>query len=125
MRHLRTVGSLDDDPLAGVANFFDIGVIFALGFMVALIARLGLPENLAAKDVTIITNPGTEQMEMVVRKGNKVERFRPSKDKLGGEGQRLGIAYRLKSGEMVYVPEAPAPAPPATPTPRPGENAGP
>ena len=108
MRHLRTVGSLDDDPLAGVANFFDIGVIFALGFMVALIARLGLPENLAAKDVTIITNPGTDQMEMVVRKGNKVERFRPSKDKLGGQGQRLGVAYRLKSGEMVYVPESPA-----------------
>ncbi len=115
MRRVRTVGSLDDDPLAGVANFFDIGVIFALGFMVALIARLGLPENLAAKDVTIITNPGTEQMEMVVRKGNKVERFRPTKDKLGGQGQRLGVAYRLKSGEMVYVPEEQSATQPASP----------
>lgn len=117
MRKVRSLGTHDDDPLSGVANFFDIGVIFALGFMVALIARLGLPENLAAKDVTIITNPGTEQMEMVVRKGNKVERFRPSKDKLGGQGQRLGVAYRLKSGEMVYVPESPAPANAATPAP--------
>ena len=105
MRKFRTVGNRDDDPLEGVANFFDIGVIFSLGFMVALIARLGMPENLGAKDVTIITNPGTPQMEIVVRKGNKVERFRPSKDKLSGEGERLGTAYRLKSGEMVYVPE--------------------
>jgi hypothetical protein len=114
MRKLRSLGSSDDDPLSGVANFFDIGVIFSLGFMVALVARLGLPENLAAKNVTIITNPGTEQMEMVVRKGTKVERFRPSKDKLSGEGQRLGVAYRLKSGEMIYVPEEAMPGSEAT-----------
>ena len=92
MRRLRSIGSHDDDPLSGVANFFDIGVIFSLGFMVALVARLGVPESLAAHDVTVISNPGTDQMEIVVRKGNKVERLRPTKDKLGGEGQRLGIA---------------------------------
>jgi hypothetical protein len=24
---------------------------------------------------------------------------------MGGEGEKLGTAYRLKSGEVVYVPE--------------------
>ena len=33
-------------------------------------------------------------------------RFRRSRDKkLGGEGERLGTAYRLKNGQVVYVPE--------------------
>ena len=26
-------GSDEEDPLAGVANFFDLGIVFALGFM--------------------------------------------------------------------------------------------
>jgi hypothetical protein len=34
-----------------------------------------------------------------------LEGYKPTTDRLGGEGQRLGIAYRLKSGEVVYVPE--------------------
>lgn len=28
-----------------------------------------------------------------------------SDQKLSGEGERLGTAYRLKSGKVVYVPE--------------------
>jgi len=28
-----------------------------------------------------------------------------TKDPLSGEGARLGVAYRLKSGEVVYVPD--------------------
>ncbi|HBA84686.1 MAG TPA: hypothetical protein DCZ95_11380 [Verrucomicrobia bacterium] len=104
-RKLRRLGLDDDDPLSGVANLFDLGVVFALGFMLALISYIGLPELVARQDMTLVKNPGTPQMEIIRKKGTKIERFRLSKDRLGGEGEKLGVAYRLKSGEVVYVPE--------------------
>jgi hypothetical protein len=39
----------------------------------------------------------------------RVPRFRPSPDRLSGDGERLGVAYRLASGEVVYVPDGSAP----------------
>jgi len=44
-------------------------------------------------------------MEIIRRKGRKLEHYRITPRTLGGEGQRLGTAYRLKTGEVVYVPD--------------------
>ncbi len=79
-----------DDPLAGMANFLDLGIIFAAGILLAVLAHLGAPA-----------------LETVSKRNIPLDRYRVSHEKLGGEGQRLGIAYRLKSGEVVYVPETP------------------
>lgn len=107
MKNIRRLGELEDgDPLHGVANFFDLGIVFALGFLLALMAFFGLPELLEKSDVTLVKNPGTPQMEIIHKKGIKLERYRITSQELGGEGQWLGICYRLKSGEVVYVPEA-------------------
>ncbi len=105
MRNIRRVGGQDVDPLEGVANFFDLGIVFALAFMVALIAYLGLPELMQRKDLTLIKNPGTEQMEIIHKKGEKLEHYKVSRQSMGGQGEKLGTAYRLKSGEVIYVPE--------------------
>jgi len=108
VRRIRRLAEHDsEDPLQGVANFFDLGVVFALGFMLALIAYMGLPELLQHQDVTIVKNPGTPQMEVIRREGEKLEHYRVSKATLTGDGVRLGTAYRLASGEVVYVPEEP------------------
>ncbi len=106
-RKIRILGSEDDDPLSGVANFFDLGIVFALGFLLALVAYLGLPELVLKQEVTLVKNPGTPEMEIIRKTGTRIERYRVSREKLGGEGERLGIAYRLKSGEVLYVPEEP------------------
>lgn len=44
-------------------------------------------------------------MEIIKKKGLKIEKYRATSLELGGEGEKLGTAYRLKSGEVVYVPE--------------------
>lgn len=105
MRQIRRLGETDIDPLNGVANFFDLGIIFALGFLLALLSYFGLPSLLQKKDVTVITNSGTNQLEIVRKKGIKIEKYRVSMKKIGGEGEKLGTAYKLKSGEVIYVPE--------------------
>ncbi|MCB9832072.1 MAG: DUF2149 domain-containing protein [Planctomycetes bacterium] len=96
----------DDDPLAGVANFFDLGIVFALGFMLAITTWVGLPELLDRRDVTLVKNAGSPQMEIIHKQGRKVERYKVTRQNLGGEGERLGIAYRLENGQVVFVPEA-------------------
>ncbi len=50
---------------------------------------------------SVIQNEGTPEMEIIKRDGLKIERYRASPETLGGDGERLGTAYRLKSGEVI------------------------
>jgi len=44
-------------------------------------------------------------MEVIVKKGKKLIKYKSS-GKIGeGEGVKAGVAYKLKDGSMVYVPE--------------------
>ena len=55
--------------------------------------------------MTVITDPGKPTMEMVIKKGEKIERYKASGNIGQGEGAKAGVAYRMKDGSMVYVPE--------------------
>ena len=44
-------------------------------------------------------------MEVIVKDGRKIDRYRASGEIGEGEGAKAGVAYRLKDGSMVYVPE--------------------
>lgn len=89
----------EDDPLDGVANFFDLGIVFSLGFLLALVGatRSGAP-------------PTGSSGAAVPQQREASPHLRSSGEEQGGQGRRLGIAYRLESGEVVFVPD-PAPAP--------------
>lgn len=81
-------------------------MVFAVALLLALVVHLQLPELLSEQDeVTILKNPGKPNMEIIRRNGKKLEHYRMSRQTLGGEGEKLGTAYRLKTGEVVYVPE--------------------
>ncbi len=103
--HKRLLASQDEDPLTSVANLFDVAMVFAVALLLALVAHFHLPELLSGEDITIVKNPGRPNMEIIRRKGQKLEHYRMTKQTLGGEGEKLGTAYRLKTGEVVYVPE--------------------
>ncbi len=81
------------DPLAVVANLFDVAVVFAVGLLVALaLSTLGkLPD--ARPDAPV--PPEYRQLP----------RYRVGSRTLSGQATRLGTAYRLSTGEVVYVPE--------------------
>jgi len=98
-------GERDDDPLSGVANLFDVAMVFALGVIVMLLMYLSIPEVLTQTDMTIVKNPGQPNMEVIVKSGERIEKLDMMNETLQTEvvGE-IGRIYKTKSGGMVYVP---------------------
>jgi biopolymer transport protein ExbB/TolQ len=92
------------DPTAGMANLFDVAMVFAVALMVALVSYLQLPALLQQKDYTVITNPGQPDMEILVKEGEEIRHYEATDQTGFGQGELLGQAYRLPDGRVVYVP---------------------
>ena len=106
-RHLLK-GREESDPMGVVSNLFDVAMVFAVALMVALVTLYSMTEMFSQEDFTIVKNPGKENMEIITKEGGKVNRYTPSEDqssKSGAKGRRVGIAYELENGEIIYVPE--------------------
>jgi len=91
-----------------VINLFDASLVLVVALILALASADSVAEitaRVSAKDVTIVTNPGKPDMEMIIKRGHKIERLRASDQRGRGRGEKLGTAYRLETGEVVYVPE--------------------
>ena len=100
----------DEDPAAGLLNLFDVWIAFAVALLLSMVGYLGMPEMMSTKtDVTLVKNPGAADMEIIQKKGVKIEHYRATTEQLKGEGKKLGTAYQLQSGEVVYVPEGSTP----------------
>lgn len=103
---LRNNNSDDLDPLGFMVNLFDVTLVFALALMIALVSNLKIGDLLSSKDFTIVKNPGDANMEVITRQNGKVTRYAAGETQPGSlQGLRVGIAYRLDSGEIIYVPE--------------------
>lgn len=107
MKHHLLRNREEDDPMSVVSNLFDVAMVFAVALMVALVSRYNMTEMFSKEDFTIVKNPGKEDMEIIVKEGEKINRYTPS-DEQNGEskrGRRVGTAYELENGEIIYIPE--------------------
>ena len=97
----------DNDPISAVSNLFDVAMVFAVALMVALVTRYNMTEMLSTEDFTMVKNPGKENMEIITKEGEKINRYTPSEDQnqSAKRGKKVGIAYELENGEIIYVPE--------------------
>jgi hypothetical protein len=97
----------DADPISVVSNLFDVAMVFAVALMVALVTRYNMTEVFSQEDYTMVKNPGKENMEIITKEGNKINRYTPSEnqEQTGKRGKKVGIAYELENGEIIYVPE--------------------
>ncbi len=96
----------DEDPLSGVANIFDVSVVFIVGLMITLFSvyRIGDlvdPES----EVTLVKTNANGLSEIIVKRGTEITAYEVTGETLGGQGERLGTAYRLADGQIVYVPD--------------------
>ena len=92
-----------DDPILSVVNLIDVFLVIIAALLLAVASN---PMNpFVQEDVTVIKNPGQPNMEMIVKKGEIIEHYQASGEIGTGEGSRAGVAYRMKDGSFIYVPE--------------------
>ncbi len=95
-----------NDPLTGVANLFDLGLVFIVGLIFTLFSAYHMQDLFdKSSELTIMKKTKSNQMEIITKKGKKIEARKVTERKASGKGVRLGTAYRLEDGTMVYVPD--------------------
>jgi hypothetical protein len=83
-------------------NLFDVWIAFAAALLLASLSYGQLakptldPEKMAA----------APDLQRIEKERQQLVHYRVSAQTAGGDGERLGVAYQLKSGEVIYVPEA-------------------
>ncbi|MBD5307660.1 MAG: DUF2149 domain-containing protein [Bacteroides sp.] len=98
----------DDNPMSMLTNLFDVAMVFAVALMVAFVAHFNMNEFFTDEDFTIVKNPGTDNMEIITKEGDKIRKYTPADNDSptsGSRGRRVGTAYQLENGEIIYVPE--------------------
>ncbi|GAA4126751.1 hypothetical protein GCM10022215_36690 [Nocardioides fonticola] len=85
------------DPLDGLVNLFDLGIVLAVGFLLAALSSLDLTDALSRGQDPApsdrITAPSDATVDDVPADGRQVV----------GNGERVGEVYRLDDGRLVYV----------------------
>ena len=95
-----------NDPLTGVANLFDLGLVFIVGLIFTLFSAYHMQDMFDENsEMTIMKKKDNGQMEIIRKKGEEIEARKVTEKKAQGRGERLGTAYRLKDGTTVYVPD--------------------
>lgn len=93
-RFRRLFAASDNDPLSGMANLFDIAMVFAVALLIALVSRVPMESFMKP----------TSAADRIPVDSETLPRFKVGQNEVGGEGKRLGVAYQLETGEVIYVP---------------------
>jgi hypothetical protein len=93
-----------EDPILSVVNLIDVFLVIIAALLI-VVAKNPLLNAFNRQDVTVITDAGKPTMEVVVKKGQKIEHYKSTGNIGQGEGAKAGTAYRMKDGSIVYVPE--------------------
>jgi hypothetical protein len=83
------------DPLDGLVNLFDLGIVLAVAFLLAALSSLKLTGALihhtTQPQIAITKNQSTHPLNL-----------KPNQ-RVVGHGTPLGEVYRLNDGQLIYV----------------------
>lgn len=92
------------DPLDGLVNLFDIGIILSVAFLLAALSSLDLTEVITDPDKnleqqatvpadSVVTNPDETTEQITIEPGQTVV----------GQGEPIGQLYQLEDGRTILV----------------------
>jgi hypothetical protein len=90
------------DPLDGLVNLFDLGIVLAVAFLLAALQSVNLTDLLTKTNVTVLRTDASGQT-VIVKEGDQIKTVHLSKKQVTGTGKRVGEVYRLADGRLVYV----------------------
>jgi hypothetical protein len=92
--------------LSAVANLLDIFLVFIVGLLVSFLGAYQLQDLLSPdSQVTVLKQSAGGELTIITKKAAKIEAVKISRTEAEGRGARLGVAYRLEDGSMVYLPD--------------------
>jgi hypothetical protein len=90
------------DPLDGLVNLFDLGIVLAVAFLLAALASLHLTGTLTKHGLH-----ASSAHEITIKPGQRVAPLPKPGKRTIGRGVQAGVVYRLSNGQLVYVQQAP------------------
>jgi hypothetical protein len=94
--HARRHEDRAGDPLDGLVNLFDLGIVLAVGFLLAALASLNVLGQVTKHG---LTSPD----QITVKPDDQVKNVPPNGQRVVGRGQEVGKVYRLNDGRLIYV----------------------
>lgn len=85
------------DPLDGLVNLFDLGIVLSVAFLLAALSSLNLSQAITD---TGLTSP---KDQITVPQDSQVDDVPPDGQRIVGRGKEVGKVYRLNDGRLVYV----------------------
>lgn len=85
------------DPLDGLVNLFDLGIVLSVAFLLAALSSLNLEQALTDTGLT------PSEHQITVPDDAQVDDVPPDGQRVVGRGEEVGKVYRLDDGRLVYV----------------------
>jgi hypothetical protein len=90
------------DPLDGLVNLFDLGIVLSVAFLLAALSSLHLGGTITKHGLR-----ANNAKQILIQKGQTVAPLPKPGDRTIGRGTQAGVVYRLANGQLVYVQQAP------------------
>ena len=90
------------DPLDGLVNLFDLGIVLSVAFLLAALSSLHLGGTLTRHGLR-----ANEPPVIKVSAGQTIAPLPKPGARTIGRGKQAGVVYRLADGRLVYVQQAP------------------
>lgn len=86
------------DPLDGLVNLFDLGIVLSVAFLLAALSSLHLSGTITKSGLR------ANQAKVIrIQKGQTVAPLPKPGQRTIGRGVQAGVVYRLTNGQLVYV----------------------
>ena len=92
------------EPLDGLVNLFDLGIVLSVAFLIAALSSLDLTSALTSKDKAGQTTAPSDAVIAEDDQDVKRVEIEPG-EKVVGRGQQIGTVYELSDGRTVIVRE--------------------
>ncbi len=99
--HARSREDRSGDPLDGLVNLFDLGIVLAVAFLLAALSSLHLGSAITKHGLRAVRS-----RQITIAPGQKVTTLPPRGARTIGRGSKVGTVYRLADGQLVYVQSA-------------------
>lgn len=94
------------DPMNSMVNLFDVSIVFIVALFFALFMAYSTLDLFNPDSELVITKtlPNGE-IQIITKKGKEVKIEKVTETTESGRGVKLGTAYKLEDGRVIYIPE--------------------